>query len=75
MNNHLLLKVSANDLNSNRATFGANSGVSCPSVANVSRDWIVFEESLVCGGLLGDRKHPGRVSRHVPDCRVAGGRV
>ena len=44
-------------------------------VANVSRDWVVFEESLVCRGLLGDGEHPGRVSRHVPDCRVAGGRV
>ena len=44
-------------------------------VANVSRDWIVFEESLVFRGLLGHRQHSGRVSRHVPDCRVARGRV
>ena len=44
-------------------------------MANVSRDWVVFEKGLVCGGLLGDWKHPGRVSSHVPDCWVAGGRV
>ena len=33
-------------------------------VANVSRDWIVFEQSLVCQGLLGDREHQSRVSRN-----------